>query len=258
MKALLYQSLQGYLKVGLPTTFAAAVLSNFSPLSISPQSLSSAITEISWGQSAQAQSSQAQSSQAQSSTQIAVQLDWTTLEQQIITEHNRVRQDPQSYIPKLEAYMATMNEDGHIVHGCGQNCVLATQEGQGAVEEAIAFLQQQSPVSPVSLSPVVAQAAKALAQDQRGGEIGHVSSDGTSFLQRLSEFGVESSRIGENISYGSTSAEEVIMRLLIDDGVPERAHRQNLFSSAWTNAGAGCGTHATYRSVCVIDYAANH
>ncbi|MGB3668872.1 MAG: hypothetical protein WA984_02080, partial [Phormidesmis sp.] len=111
MKALLYQSLHGYLKIGLPTTFAAVVLSNFSPLSISPKSLSSAIAEISWGQAAQ----------AQSSTQIAVQLDWTTLEQQIITEHNRVRQDPQSYIPKLEAYMATMNEDGHIVHGCGQN-----------------------------------------------------------------------------------------------------------------------------------------
>ncbi len=269
MKALSYQPLHRQLRkqliTALPATFAAVVLSNLSPVLISSQSLSSVSSEVLSGTSdeiSQVGISQAiswgQSAKAQSSTQVALQLDWSALEQQIIVEHNQIRQDPQSYIPRLEAYMATMNEDGHIVHGCGQNCVLATQEGQAAVQEAIAFLQQQAPVGPISPSPAVAQAAKALARDQRSGEIGHVSSDGTSFLQRLSQFGIESSRIGENISYGSTSAEEVVMRLLIDDGIPERAHRQNLFSPTWTNAGAGCGAHATYRSVCVIDYATNY
>ncbi len=275
MNTLLYQSLLRQLKIVLPATFTAVVLSNFSlsvpsspsiPSSSTALSSASSLTSSSVSPSASPPSvlpavslglaAQAQSS-PRTSAQIAVQLDWSTLEQQIIAEHNRIRQNPQSYIPLLEAYLATIHEDGYIVHGCGQNCLLMTQEGQAAVEEAIAFLQQQQPVGPVSASPMVAQAARALAQDHRSGGDGHVGSDGTSFLQRLGQFGVEADRIGENISYGSTTAEEVILRLVVDDGVPGRKHRQNMFSSSWSNAGAGCGTHATYRSVCVINYASN-
>ena len=181
--------------------------------------------------------------------------NWTTLEQEILLEHNRVRQDPQSYIPILENYLEQMTSDGLIIHGCGQGCVLTTREGRAAVEEAIAFLQNQPPVGPISQSTPVAQAAKALAQEQQSGQTGHVSSDGSSFLQRLTHFGVRSSAIGENISYGATSAQDVIMKLIIDDGVPSRGHRINLFSASWEKAGAGCGTHARYRTVCVIDYA---
>ncbi|MEL6939212.1 MAG: CAP domain-containing protein [Cyanobacteria bacterium J06598_1] len=163
-----------------------------------------------------------------------------------MAEHNRVRQSPQSYIPLLEAYLASMTEEGYILHGCGQNCLLTTQEGRSAVEEAIAFLQQQPAVGPILASPPVARAAKAHAQDQQTGQTGHTSSDGTSFLQRLSQFGVHGGGIGENISYGAADAEDVMMKLLIDDGVPSRGHRVNIFAASWEKVGVGCGTHATY------------
>ncbi|PZO57815.1 MAG: hypothetical protein DCF15_06240 [Phormidesmis priestleyi] len=192
----------------------------------------------------------------QSSNQSANQpVNWATIEQNIITEHNRIRQNPQSYIPILEAYLARMNAQGNIPNGCGQNCTLTTNEGKPAVEEAIRFLRNQPAVGALTLSDNVARAAKAHAQDQQGGEVGHTSSDGSSLSQRLTRFGVQPLSAGENIDYGSTTAQGVIISLIVDDGVPSRGHRTNLFSPNWTIAGAGCGSHAVYRTVCVIDYA---
>lgn len=228
------------MKAGFSAALAVLAVSSLPSASVSFDSNSSFTVDVSFGTPAEAEDGSS---------------NWTSIEQAIIAEHNRVRQDPQSYIPLLEAYLASMTEDGHVMHGCGQNCVLATQEGKSAVEEAIAFLRDQPAVGPISMSPSVAQAARSHAQDQRGGEIGHISSDGSSFLERLSSAGIESGRMAENISYGATGAEEVMMRLLVDDGVPARKHRVNIFAPSWTQGGAGCGTHATYETVCVINYA---
>lgn len=233
------------LGIGLSTAIAAVVLSNFSQIKVSFDSNSSSFSSLSFsaGSAAQAQMTARRPD------------SWSELEQEIVAEHSRVRQNPQSYIPLLEAYLATMNEDGHIVGGCGPRCVMTTREGRPAVQEAIEFLRQQQPVGPLGTSSNIARAAKSHAHDQRGGQVGHVSSDGSSFLQRLSRFGIENAGIGENIAYGPSDAQDVVMKLIIDDGVANRGHRTNIFSPDWTVAGAGCGTHATYRTVCVIDYA---
>ncbi len=192
---------------------------------------------------------------AKSSARIAARPDWSTVERNLIAEHSRVRQNPQSYIPVLENYLATMNAQGNIPGGCGHNCTLLTQEGRSAVEEAIGFLRNQSPLGPVSASSDVARAAKAHARDQVHGAVGHTSSDGSSFSDRLDSFGIKSSGAGENIAYGPSTARDVIMNLIIDDGVASRGHRTNIFAPDWTAAGAGCGPHATYSTVCVINYA---
>ncbi|NJM97224.1 MAG: CAP domain-containing protein [Phormidesmis sp. RL_2_1] len=191
---------------------------------------------------------------AQTIAQVSEQPDWAVVEREIIAEHNRVRQNPQSYIPILEAYLARMDTRGNIPNGCGPNCTLLTQEGRAAVQEAINFLRNQTAVGPLTLSEGAAQAAKAHAQDQRNGAIGHIGSDGRNSSQRLSRFGVQNSSSGENIDYGSSTAQEVLVSLIVDDGVANRGHRANIFSPDWTMAGAGCGAHATYRTVCVIDY----
>jgi uncharacterized protein YkwD len=183
-----------------------------------------------------------------------MQPNWTVVEQDIITEHNRVRQNPRSYVPLLEAYMARMDAQGNIPNGCGPDCTRRTQEGRAAVQEAINFLRKQRVLGPVVVSNAVAQASKAHAQDQAGGSIGHTGTDGSGQRQRLSRVGATYAARGENIAYGATVAKEVLMSLIIDDGVPGRGHRQNIFLSNWTQAGAGCGRHAVYGSVCVIGY----
>jgi len=181
--------------------------------------------------------------------------DWRAVEREIIAEHSRVRQNPQSYIPILEAYLASMDADGNIPGGCGANCTLVTEEGQAAVVEAINFLRSQSPVGPVEYSEAIARVAKSHAQSQRDGSIGHVDAQGNRSSQRLSQAGIEYSGAGENIDYGSTSAQEVLVSLIVDDGVADRGHRTNIFSPGWTTAGAGCGPHAAIRTVCVVNYA---
>lgn len=186
---------------------------------------------------------------------IATAPNWSTVEQNLIAEHSRVRQNPQSYLPMLERHLSRMDAQGNIPGGCGSNCTLLTQEGRPAVEEAIRFLRNQSPVGPVDTSSAVARAAKAHARDQAHGAVGHTSSDGSSFSERLDSFGVKSAGVGENIAYGPDTARQVMMNLIIDDGVVNRGHRTNIFAPNWTVAGAGCGPHATYGTVCVINYA---
>ncbi len=178
--------------------------------------------------------------------------DWPAVEQAILAEQNRVRQNPQSYLPILEQYLASMNADGNIPNGCGRNCTLLTNEGKSAVEEAIAFLRTQAPLPALTYSLEVAQVAKGHAQDQRDGSVGHNGSDGRSPAERLSS--IENFGTGENIAYGPTTAQSVVMNLIVDDGVADRGHRTTIFSPNWTATGAGCGEHETIRTVCVINY----
>ncbi|NJN31863.1 MAG: hypothetical protein HC824_16620, partial [Synechococcales cyanobacterium RM1_1_8] len=147
-----------------------------------------------------------------------------------------------------------MDAQGNIPGGCGPRCTLRTVEGKAAVQEAIAFLRQQQPLSALSLAPAAAQAAKAHAADQRGGAIGHVSSDGSQLRQRLQRAGLRPRSWGENITYGSPTAQDVVLSLLIDDNVPNRGHRKNIFAPNWNQVGSGCGPHRLYRAVCVINY----
>ena len=181
--------------------------------------------------------------------------NWRDLEREILVEQNRVRQNPASYIPLLEARLVSMDNQGRITNGCGPNCRIITQEGQGAVREAIAALTRQAAVAPLESSVAVAQAAQAHARDQAQGGVGHRGSDGSDPGQRLTRVGVPYTRAGENIAYGSRTGQQVVLDLIVDDGVPDRGHRTAIFSPAWSHTGAGCGPHRGYGNVCVINYA---
>jgi hypothetical protein len=47
----------------------------------------------------------------------------------------------------------------------------------------------------------------------------------------------------------------VVRQLILDDGVVNRGHRLTIFDPNLQIAGAGCGPHAVYRYMCVIDFA---
>lgn len=55
-----------------------------------------------------------------------------------------------------------------------------------------------------------------------------------------------SSSYGENIAYGTNTALETLIGLIVDDGVPSRGHRENIFVADWKLMGAFTGYHSYY------------
>jgi uncharacterized protein YkwD len=122
------------------------------------------------------------------------------------------------------------------------------------VREAIAFLDRQAPLPPVTADGRIAAAAfDHVSAQGPTGQVGHGAAG--SLGRRMQGHGVWAGLSAEAISYGQANAEDVITQLIIDSGTPDRGHRKILFSPSLQLAGAACGRHAAYRSMCVIDFA---
>ena len=60
---------------------------------------------------------------------------------------------------------------------------------------------------------------------------------------------------GENLSFSCETGEEVVAQLIIDDGVPERGHRENLFNKEFKVFGCHSGPHKDFEKMCCLDFA---
>jgi len=61
--------------------------------------------------------------------------------------------------------------------------------------------------------------------------------------------------LGENIDFGSKIGQEVIICLIIDDGVKSRGHRNNIFNQDFRVCGVGAFSHMVFETCIVLDYA---
>lgn len=164
---------------------------------------------------------------------------------------NLARSDPGAYARRLRAHRTQY--EGRIFHDPGAISI-ETQEGVAAVDEAIAFLERQAPLRPLSASPVLRMSSADHVADQGPrGALGHDGLDGSTFLDRIVRRGGPRSG-GENISYGGDTGEAVVIQLIVDDGVRDRGHRTNIFRPGYVSQGAACGPHREYRYMCVIDF----
>lgn len=178
----------------------------------------------------------------------------SALERALLAEHNAARTDPAGYAVHLEALLPHFA--GTVLRLPGSRFGLQTNEGADAVREAIRALRQQPPLPPLQWADGLWRAARdhALDQGPRGGT-GHAGSDGSSMATRIRRYGAWSGSAAENIDYGSPTAREVLISLIVDDGVPSRGHRLIIFNADLRVMGSGCGEHTRYRTMCVIDYA---
>ncbi|MBS4060441.1 MAG: CAP domain-containing protein, partial [Bacteroidetes bacterium] len=106
----------------------------------------------------------------------------------------------------------------------------------------------------------LSRAASDHVRDQgQTGVIGHTGNDNSSPLKRVKRYvNSDYMYIGENISYGLTSAEEIVSFLLINDGMPSRSHREILLNPKFNLTGVSCGYHRVYKTMCVIVYSRLH
>lgn len=177
----------------------------------------------------------------------------TAFERAVVQEMSEARTRPKAYARVLrdlrDAFEGTLwKRPGRVP--------LRTEEGVAALDEAIAFLESAPPIGPLRFNAGLALAARRHAEDLGPrGALEHVGSDGSKLSDRLNRLGTWHGLIAENISTSETEAREVVIQLLVDDGVPGRGHRRNLFNPDLHQAGVGRAPHRDYRVVTVIDYA---
>ena len=169
----------------------------------------------------------------------------------LIDQLNAARSDPHGYGRGLQQYRAWFH--GDLLRYPSLDYDIETEEGVAVVDEAITWLGQRSPLTRIEPSALLAKAAAAhLADQAHTGAQGHGGSDGSSPGERVRRLG-GGAYVAEIISYGSVDAVDAMRQLIVDDGVADRGHREIVYSSELRFAGAACGPHPVYGSMCVID-----
>jgi uncharacterized protein YkwD len=179
----------------------------------------------------------------------------STSSRAVIREMNLARQNPALYATFVEELRARMSGNLMILPGRTR---IRTKEGAAALDEAIRFLRNAQPQAPLALSPGMCRAARDHCADQASGGFGHAGRDSSHADGRIARYGTFGGCWGENISYGKGTARDVVLALIIDDGLPARKHRQNIFNSAFNFAGAAFGRHARFGTVCSMDFAGSY
>jgi uncharacterized protein YkwD len=175
------------------------------------------------------------------------------LDRAVIQQMNRVRTNPQGYADFLETCRPYYQ--GRLLEMPGQ-IPIRTQEGVGALDEAVRVLRHTAPVASLSDSPALTSSAALLASEQaQTGGVGHFGRDGSTPFSRMARYGTWLDHAGENVNYGDRSAERIVADLVIDDGNGDRGHRRNILNQDFHIAGAGFGQHPRFGTVCVIDFA---
>ena len=159
------------------------------------------------------------------------------IENEILKKHNELRSNPQSFIPKLEECLKHFREK--IYHMPGEDPI-QTYEGPNAVEDAIEFLQAQKPVKKLIYNQHISSACKDHVLDiGTKGLTTHEGSDGKNISDRIEKYCEWDGAAAENLDFGFKNAENIILNLLIDDGVKERNQRYNLFHPNFKYIGIG-------------------
>lgn len=178
----------------------------------------------------------------------------SALEKEVIYEINLFRANPAQY---AELYIAPLAKhyDKRILRYPGDKPI-QTIEGIKALNECVRVLKNVSTIPVLYPDQRLSNAARDHQLDQqKNGKTGHAGSDQSNLKQRIERYGKWKFTIGENIAYGNSGARQIVVFLLIDDGVKNRGHRTTLLNPNYKLVGVACGSHPVYNTMCVLDFA---
>ena len=149
-----------------------------------------------------------------------VAADATGFSTEIAEEMSLLRRDPPAYGKFVEEHLDNF-QDEFIFKKKGSDTLIKTNEGKKCVEECVQALKVQTVLSEVSVSELLERAASDHQRDTSSHNLkGHDGSDGSTPQKRIERHGIWTGSCGENIDYGNESARDILIALLIDDGVP--------------------------------------
>ena len=177
-------------------------------------------------------------------------------EKAVVHEINLARTAPKNYASFLEQFKKYYHEK--LIKLPNETPII-TKEGVEALMEATRFLRSTKPVPLLNLSKGMSWGARDHVKDLGlSGGSQHRGSDRSQPWDRVNRYGIWQKVIGENISFGHDRARNIVMSLIIDDGVPHRGHRKNIFNSDFRVIGVACGEHPNYKTICIITLAGGY
>lgn len=173
----------------------------------------------------------------------------------ILRELNIARTNPGAYADHLEKNWKPYYK-GKMRNLPGAEMVIETNEGLKAVDEAIRYLRKAKPIAPLTLETGMSKAAADHVADMaRKNHTEHQGSDGSEPDTRVSRYGTWGVTISENLMFGPSKARDIVLDLIVDDGVPDRGHRTNIFDPQAKVVGIAFGKHPDYGWATVMDFA---
>ena len=176
------------------------------------------------------------------------------IEKDVILEMNKARTNPKKYAELyLVPFAKKFRSDGTYMKN---GVMMLTNEGVAVVNECIKEMVGTKPMGVLQPAKGLALAAQGHATTQAAaGQIGHDGVDGSTPFTRIEKYGTYRAA-AENIAYGANTGRDIVMQLLIDDGVKNRGHRKTILASGYTHTGSGYAEgHKIFKTECVVTYA---
>ncbi|GEM_PF-714972 len=176
-------------------------------------------------------------------------------EKNLVLAHNLVRYDPEKFAKQYVTEYISYFEDREF-HYPGGDVIMKTEEGDEPAKELYWELVNAEPLGILFPSEGLHKSAVSHADYLVRNETrGHAGQGG--LRARIEREGKWEQQIGENIAYGSFSAHDALMYMLINDKVEERTHRQNILSPGFRFIGVAMDYHPLFPDgeIYVINYA---
>ncbi len=105
------------------------------------------------------------------------------------------------------------------------------------------------------LPPLEPQKDLSSASEEHAKEQGKSGTTGhQGFAKRYESLMDRYNEIGENLAYGYQSASDILIQLLIDEGIPDLGHRKNNLNPNFNAIGVAIEHHKKYRFNCVMSF----
>ncbi len=159
---------------------------------------------------------------------------------------NAMRTNPKSFLPALDRY------ERYVKSFTPNKTKLSV-----ALREIRARLKKQAPLLPLAISDALQAAADDHVGDlSRSGLMSHFGSDGSNPGTRVKKYG-SYQMIGECITIGYLTPDLMVASMLVDEGTPDRGHRESLLKTTFTHVGVGIADHPSLRIATVVVLGAN-